>query len=103
VSGDDPAPPARPPGPVPSDAALSLVLGLGTVLFGPLSGVPAMVLGRRAVRRIEASGDVLGGRRVATAGFVLGLVGTALSVLALLALVWVLSQGGGLSGPPDRS
>ena len=101
---DEYAEPYRPPaGRVPSTAVLSVVLGLATALFGPLSGVPAMVLARQATRQIEASGGVLGGRRVATAGFVIGLVGTVLSVLALLVFVWLVSQGAGLGGGPDRS
>ncbi|MGY1438316.1 DUF4190 domain-containing protein [Streptomyces reniochalinae] len=67
-----------------------------------ISSTVALLLGisaRRAVRRGE-----LGGRAQATAGFVLGIVSLALSVivsvlLALSLTVWADESGGGDSGP----
>jgi hypothetical protein len=91
-------------GPTPTSAAFSLVLGIASlVCFGPLAGVPAVLLGRSAVREIDASDGVLGGRRVARAGIVTGAVGTVLSTLALLALIWYLGQGSGFPGRLDDS
>ena len=65
-------------------ATTALVLGiLGLVLCQVLSPF-AWVVGGRAVREIDASHGALGGRGSANAGRILGIVGTALLVLALV-------------------
>ena len=86
-----------PPGPTPTSATMSLVLGIVSVVcLGLLTGIPAMVIGRRATREIDASNGALGGRGVATAGFVTGLIGTLLSVLAIVAIIGLIALGRGL-------
>ncbi|GAB2765392.1 hypothetical protein GCM10027020_17260 [Nocardioides salsibiostraticola] len=83
-------------GPPPSDgsATVALVLGiLSIVLCGFLTGIPAMIMGRNAKKRIQASGGQLGGEGLATAGFWTGLVGTVLSVLGFLAIVALFALG----------
>ena len=70
-------------------AILSLVLGiLGCVTF--LLAVPAIVVGWMALRQIRLSGQR--GRGLAITGVVLGTLVTVLGVLAVLVL---LSGGGG--------
>src|SRR5262245_25951062 len=55
-------------------ATTAFVLGILSLLFcGIFTGIPAIVLGRRARREIDASGGQLGGRGTATAGLVTGL------------------------------
>lgn len=90
-----PYPPQHPYGPYPPPvpaadgrAVAALVLGvLGLVACGPFASVPAIVLGRTATRAIDASQGRLGGRGMATAGFVLGIVATAIWALVILLVV----------------
>lgn len=69
-------------------ATTSLVLGLLSVMgLGFLTGIPAIIIGRRSTRKIDASGGALTGRGLATAGYVTGLIGTILSFLTLILVV----------------
>ena len=81
------------PGAVPA-----LVLGILGLLVCPLLGPFAWVYGRRGEEAADASAGTLGGRGLATAGKVLGIVGTLLIVLLLVVLV-VLAVGGGAGAP----
>jgi hypothetical protein len=66
-------------------AVWSLVLGiLGLVCCGFLTGVPALILGKQAQTEIDASHGMQGGRGMATAGFVLGIISIVLGVLGLI-------------------
>ena len=77
-------------------AILSLVLGiLGILICGVLAPF-AWAQGRRAERAVDASGGVYAGRGMATAGKILGMIGTALLVLGIV-LVAVLAATGNLS------
>lgn len=91
---DGPAEPTRPypPGPPgtepsPSDpffqdltysrAKNAFLLGLASVLCcGLLTGIPAIWIGLRAIRDIDASHGRLRGRGTAIVGIVLGVIGT---------------------------
>jgi hypothetical protein len=74
---------------------LALPLGVPGLILGPL----AYFLGKSAVRRIDGSAGALGGRGLAAAGWVLGVVATALGALVSLAyLVLILLA---LSTPPS--
>jgi uncharacterized protein DUF4190/uncharacterized protein DUF2510 len=87
-----PAPPNHGP------ATTSLVLGiLSLALCGFFTGIPAIIIGRRAGREIDASGGRLGGRGVATAGFVTGLLGTLWSGVSFLIVVAVFVFGSAFS------
>lgn len=92
-----PASGASPGGPAqetPSAATWSLVLGiLSLVLCGLFTGIPAMITGRNATREIDASGGQLGGRGLAQAGFITGLIGTLLTTLALLLIIVAFAIG----------
>lgn len=83
-------PPYQPPPPDHPQATTTLVLGIvGLVVCGVVAPF-AWVMGNRVVREIDESQGRLGGRSNAAAGRVLGLVGTALLALGLLAGVFVL-------------
>jgi hypothetical protein len=70
-------------------AIASLVLGIGGFVILPLVlSILAIVLGRSAKREI-AERPGLGGGGLATAGIVLGWIGVALVVLAVLFIVLV--------------
>jgi hypothetical protein len=74
------------------------VLGiLSLVICGCLTGIPAVVMGRRASREIDASGGRLGGRGIAAAGFVTGLIGTLWSGLSFIVVVGVFVFGSAMS------
>jgi hypothetical protein len=67
--------------------ALVLSCGYGVGLLG---SPVALVLGRVSMKRIDASGGQVGGRGMAQAGFILGIIGTILLVLAIIVLVIII-------------
>jgi hypothetical protein len=83
-----------PPPPTSSKAVTALVLGIVGLASCPFASIPAIFVGRSATREIDASQGRLGGRGIATAGFVLGIVGTTIVVLAFLLVVVVFVFGG---------
>ena len=99
MSASYPPPPPPPPGygapqygAVPmgnnGKAVWSLVLGiLGLVCCGFLSGIPAIILGKMAQNEIDATGGAQGGRGMATAGFVLGIIAVVFGVIGLILAV----------------
>jgi len=68
------------PGSLDSRARNALTLGVLSLVFSVITGLPAIWVGRKAVRHINASEVPLRGRWAAWAGIVLGV----LSVLILL-------------------
>ena len=65
-------------------AIASLIFGVLTLIcLGPLAGIVAIICGHLAHSAIKKSGGVLGGGGMATAGLVLGYVGTVLSIVVL--------------------
>ena len=73
--------------PATSKATLALVLGIvGLTLCPGAASIPAWIIGHEAVKEIDASNGQLGGRSMAMAGKVTGIVGTALAALGVLAL-----------------
>jgi hypothetical protein len=93
---------------VPNDgqATAAMVLGiLGLVFsfcygFGLIMSPIAWVLGHLSAKRIDASGGQLGGRGMAQAGVIMGIIGTvllALAIVGLIVLVVVLASNSGTS------
>lgn len=83
-------PVARPEQP---QAVTSMVLGiLGLVCCG-LASPFALWLGRKSLNEIDASGGWLGGRGQAQAGFIMGIIGTAMWALALLSYIAIFAFG----------
>ena len=89
-----------PPGPygprrtVPGTAVASLILGICTFLcLGILGAIPAVILGYSARTTIDADPSRYEGRGMATAGFVLGWIGIAISVIAIVVLIVVAAAG----------
>jgi hypothetical protein len=73
-------------------ATTSLILGiLGLVLCGFVAPF-AWAIGKRTVNEIDASHGQLGGRGSAQAGYIMGIIGTALLALGLIAVVlWLVA------------
>lgn len=71
-------------------AVWSMILGiLSFCCFSLLTAIPAVILGHKARREIEASDPPLGGEGMATAGLVLGYVNIVLSILLILMLLLI--------------
>ena len=65
-------------------ATMSMILGiLGLVICSVLAPF-AWRIGTKTVDEIDASGGQLGGRGMAQAGYIMGIIGTVLLALALL-------------------
>jgi pimeloyl-ACP methyl ester carboxylesterase len=65
-------------------AVWSLALGAASVLgCGLITGIPAMTMGAAARRDVRLTGGARRGRGLASVGFLLGLIGTVLSVVVL--------------------
>jgi len=71
-------------------AIAALCCGVGQVVAGPFAGIPAIVLGAMSLKQIRESGE--DGRGMATTGLVLGVVGTALSLLVLVFVVAIFNR-----------
>ncbi len=67
-----------------SNAVTALVLGILGIIICPLLGPVAWVLGRKGEQEVDSSGGAVGGRGLATAGKILGIVGTAFILLGIL-------------------
>jgi hypothetical protein len=99
-------PPAPPPAPgyaVPAgqkvDGAIpALILGIIGLIFCQILAPIAWVLGRNAERKVDASGGALSGRGEATAGKVLGIIGTVLLVLGIIFIIVVIGLGASVEG-----
>ena len=66
---------------------LRKIRGIHQVFCTFFTGIPAIVMGNRARREIRASGGVLGGEGLATAGVVTGWIGTLIVGVPLVILL----------------
>ncbi|MGA8923061.1 MAG: hypothetical protein WB682_07935 [Candidatus Dormiibacterota bacterium] len=78
-------------------AIMGLLLGLPLGIPGLVLGPLAYFLGKAAVGRIDSSQGALSGRGAAAAGWVLGVVATAIG--AAVTLVWLVVVLVAVSGP----
>jgi len=68
-------------------AMWSMILGiLSLVCCGVITGIAAIVLSQQAKREIAASGGMQTGAGQAQAGFVLGIIGVAITVIGVIAV-----------------
>ncbi|MDP1846181.1 MAG: DUF4190 domain-containing protein [Solirubrobacteraceae bacterium] len=96
-----PPPPSPSPGAAPAQApgaTAALVLGILSIVICPLCGPFAWSLGRKGEQAADASGGSLGGRGLATAGKILGMIGTFFLLLLIVLLVLSIAFGGGGGG-----
>jgi hypothetical protein len=71
-------------------ATVALILGILGIVACSVVAPFALVIGRRAVKEIDASGGRLGGRGMAQAGFILGVIGTVILALSLIGILVVI-------------
>ena len=92
-------------------ATASMIIGIVSLAlscfygFGLLGSPAALVMGRISLKRIDASNGQLGGRGMAQAGLILGIIGTVLLVLAIIVLVVIIvvaANGGFDDGGASR-
>lgn len=77
-----------------SSAIVALVLGIAGLFVLPLIfSIPAIIVGKNAQRKIDASGGTLGGAELAKAGVICGWIGTGLALLGLVALIILFAVG----------
>ena len=86
-----PAPPIPPPAGAPNPnngmAVAALVLGILTfVCLGPIAGVLAVIFGFLGMKKANEMGGT--GKGMAIAGIILGIVGTVISILLLVFVVF---------------
>lgn len=75
--------------PTAPEALWSLILGIGSIICcGLILGIPAIILGSSAKKKIAASGGALGGEGMAKAGVILGWISVGLSIVGFA--IWVL-------------
>ncbi|HVH45848.1 MAG TPA: DUF4190 domain-containing protein [Labilithrix sp.] len=80
--------PIQPPARTEGKAALALLLGVVSMgCFGPITGLPAMIVGAIARREIDREGGALTGRGLAAAGIVSGFFGTGLGLVLGLSIL----------------
>lgn len=83
--------------PTNGKATAALVLGLLSLLFWVLTGIPAVILGHMALNEINASNGTQGGKGSAITGLILGYV--AVGILAICIFCYLLGGLASLSSP----
>jgi hypothetical protein len=106
AAATDPAPPSHLTAPVPetNGSAIASVL-LGVLWFAGIGSVLALVFGYRARRQIKDSAGGQKGSGLATAGIILGWIGTAivLAAIAIIVAAGVAAMVGGHGSPATPS
>ena len=75
-----------------------LILGiLSLVCCGLFTGIPAIVMGKGALAEIDSQPVPAANRGTVKAGYICGIIGTALSVLGIILNIVLFSVGGGLA------
>ncbi|MBS1518520.1 MAG: DUF4190 domain-containing protein [Bacteroidetes bacterium] len=96
-SFNSPTPPPPPPNTSPgasSNAIFALVLGILSYIFcGIFAAVPAWILGKKEINEINAGRSPEAGKTLATIGMWLGIINVIISVLAIVALIFLFALG----------
>lgn len=72
----------------------ALVLGIVGLVCCSVAAPFAWVMGRNAVREIDAAPEQFDGRGAAQAGYILGIIGTVLLVVSVVVLAFAIAVGG---------
>lgn len=92
-SAPAPPPPAGPP-PSHPQSTMVLVLGILGLVLCQVLGPFAWVMGNRVVAEIDAAHGAMGGRDLANAGRICGIIATVLLGLSLLVIIGLFVVGG---------
>ncbi|WP_433524384.1 DUF4190 domain-containing protein [Nocardia pseudovaccinii] len=74
-------------------AVLILILGVLSLVIWPLFGPFAWFMGRRALTAIDRSGGTIGGRGMVMAGYICGIIASAIIVVAVVIIIVALIVG----------
>jgi hypothetical protein len=75
------------------NAVLALVLGIVGIVLCSIAAPFAWWLGQQAEQAVDASGGTLGGRGMATAGKILGIIGTVLLAIGIVVAIVIIIAG----------
>lgn len=75
-------------------ATTALVLALLSLVCGPLTGIPAVIVGHMALSEIRRSGGAIGGGGKATAALVIGYIWIAIILIEVLVLIIAAASAG---------
>ncbi|MFD6352554.1 DUF4190 domain-containing protein [Nocardia tengchongensis] len=81
------------PAPDHPQAVVVLILGVMSLVFCQLLGPVAWIMGGKARREIAESNGAIGGSGMVTAGWICGIVATAVILLAILFVVFAIIVG----------
>jgi len=84
------------PLPVQEQGRGELVLALGILsilLFGPVLGIPAWVMGQHDLKKIKTGAIAISQRGLTRSGMILGIIGTFVSVLTIIVVGMAISTG----------
>lgn len=81
---------------------LILVLGIVSIVLCQLTGPVAWIMGRKALREIDASRQPTTNRGQVMAGMICGIIGTVFLVIAVLYVVFALVVFAGAAGTSVR-
>lgn len=77
-----------------SNAIFALVLGiLSYIMCGLFAAIPAWIIGRKEINEINAGRSPEAGKTLATIGMWLGIINVILSVLTIIALIFLFTLG----------
>jgi hypothetical protein len=76
-------------------AQTAMILGILGLVCCSILAIPAYVIGNNAVNEIDASGGQLGGRGMANAGKIMGIIGMVLLALSVLYVIVVFGIAAG--------
>lgn len=104
---NNPPPPPLPPVTAPNNtqAIIALVLGILSMpcFCGFLTGVPAIIIGHMELKAIREGRSAPSNQGLAKAGFITGIIGTALTCLIaigyLIFIMVAVNQQGGFKSP----
>jgi hypothetical protein len=75
-------------------AVAALVMGiLSIICMGFIAGIPAIILGSMELRDIKANRAPAAGETAAKVGYVLGIVGTALTCITIILFIIMIALG----------
>lgn len=74
-------------------ATLALVLGIISCVCCPILGPVALFIGNSSRQRVASSGGTLGGGGLATAGMILGIIGTVFLVFGVISIAVGVASG----------
>ncbi len=94
MSYSAPPPPSYQPPPNHPQSTTVLILGILSLVVCQLIGPFAWRMGNRVLGEIDASGGAYGGRESVNIGRILGIIGTALFALSILALIFFVVVAG---------